>query len=182
MSTTYERAPKEVDRLAKELIEEHKEHEMLKDYKVKIDFVFAYSSEAFIPALKHNGVKALGIARRLGLKDRAMGRGDAEIAIDGDWWKEATDLERRALLDHELYHLDVNTSGVNFKDDLGRPKLYLRPHDYEFGFFKHIARRYGLASQERQQAKKMFDEAGQAFWPDVLQGELTLNSPNLKAV
>jgi hypothetical protein len=182
MSTTYERAPKEVERIAKELIAEHKEHEKLKDYRVKIDFVFAYSSEAFIPALKKNGVKCLGIARKLSLKDRAMDRGDAEISIDGEWWKDASDLERRALLDHELYHLDVNTSGVNVKDDLGRPKLYLRPHDYEFGWFKHIAKRYGMASEERKQAKQMLDDSDQFFWPDIIQRELSLDSSHLKAV
>lgn len=146
---------------------------MLNELGVKIDFVFArgdrddVSGELLNDALKKNGVKALGITRKIGLKDRALGRGDAEIAIDGDWWDDASEEEQRALLDHELTHL-VPTGDC---DDLRRPIIKLRPHDHEFGWFREVAARHGAHSQERIQARKMMELSGQYFWPSMYEAE-----------
>ena len=151
-------------------------HKPLIDARVKIDFVFAYGDEdekgrILNDALRKNGCKALGIARKIPLKDRALGRGDAEIAIDGNWWDFATREEQRALLDHELHHfaIKLDKSKRPMFDDLGRPVITLRPHDFEFGWFKVIAERHGIASQERAQAKVMMDNAGQCFWPGIVE-------------
>jgi hypothetical protein len=162
---TFKKCDESVREMADELIKQFHQH--LLDNKVKLDFVFAYgdkdenTGELIGNALTKNGCKALGVTRKLPLKDRAMGRGDAEIALDGDWWDGSTDAERRALLDHELNH--IATRGQT--DDLQRPMLRLRAHDFEFGWFKVIAERHKQASQECQQAKVMVDRAGQAFWP-----------------
>ena len=174
---TFERCDSEVDKLAIRIIPEYETHQPLIAAKAKIDYVFAYGDrddkgELLNDALKKNGMKALGIPRKISLKDRALGRGDAEIAIDGDWWTEATSEERKALLDHELHHLAVKIDERGIvMDDLGRPKLQLRHHDYEFGFFRVIAARHGNASQERIQAKVMMDQDGQLFWGDVAEVE-----------
>lgn len=173
---TFKRCDESVSEMAQNLISSFKTHKHLLDYEVKIDFVFAYgdrdevTTEKKNDALTKNGVKALGICRKLPLKDRAMGRADAEISIDGDWWETATDDDRRALLDHELHHIAVKSSD---RDDLGRPKLGMRPHDFEFGWFKVIAQRHGMASQEQKQARRMMDEGGQFFWPDIHAAEST---------
>lgn len=53
-------------------------------------------------------------------------------------------------------------------DDLGRPKLKMRKHDVEIGWFKIIAERHGAHSIERQQAKIIFDTMGQSFWPGLV--------------
>ena len=53
------------------------------------------------------------------------------------------------------------------RDDLGRPILQLRMHDFEVGWFKEIAARHGEASQERQQAHAVMQDSGQYFWPDI---------------
>lgn len=164
---TFKRCDSSVSEMAAQLMKEF--HPALLDNKVKLDLVFAFGDRDDVtgnietPALVKGGVQCRGIARKLNLKDRAKGNGDAEIALDGDYWETASEAERRALLDHELHHI-VATGET---DDLRRPKLRLRPHDYEFGWFKAIAERHGIASQERILAKMMMDEAGQYFWPVI---------------
>ena len=149
---TFQRAPQDVTELANGILCEFETHRPLLDAKARIDLVFAYpdydsKGQATNDALKHHGRKALGVARRLGLKDRAMGRGDAEIVLDAEWWKEASEARRRALLDHELHHLEVRMeSGVVVRDDLSRPKLLLRKHDVDIGWFALMAQRHGDAS------------------------------------
>jgi hypothetical protein len=173
MPTTYERCPKAVSDLAREILCEFETHKPLLDAKAKIDFVFAYpeldekTDEPIAPALKKNGHAMLGIARKVSLKDRALGRGDAEIALDAHWWDNAKDKEKAALLDHELHHFAVKTdAGGNYVfDDLERPVIQIRKHDHEFGWFMIIAKRHGEASPECIQAAKMFDQAGQLYWP-----------------
>lgn len=175
MPTTFEPAPREILDLANEIIEEFASHDALLKAKVKIDFIMAHGArndEGILigDAIRSKGCKALGLCRKLGLKDRTMGRGDAEILIDADWWEGAPTEERRSLLDHEIYHIQVKTNqaGVIKTDDLGRPQLRLRPHDYEFGWFNAVAQRHGVHSQERIQARAMVEANGQTYWPGLL--------------
>jgi len=139
---TYEKAPREFVDFANAILCEFDTHKRLLDAKVRVDYVFARASldkwgEPKGPAIMHHGVRALGYARIIGLKDRAMGRGDAEIVIDGDWWLKAKLPEQKALLDHELHHISVRETEAHIikRDDLDRPLLQLRPHDFEFGQF-----------------------------------------------
>lgn len=150
-------------------------HPDLLEAKVKIDFLFAYpryneKDQPIGDAIKHHGVKALGLAKKLGASDRAKGHGDAEIRIDWEWWKESGEAEQKALLDHELHHLAIckNKAGVIKTDDLGRPVIRLRPHDYQIGWFNVIAHRHGVHSQERKQAQTMFEKDGQIYWPSLV--------------
>lgn len=174
---TYQRCGESVNELANEIMCQYEDHQPLLDAKLKIDFMFAYADvdektgEPTNNALSKNGVRALGIARKLSLKDRAMGRGDAEISLDHDYWDHASIEERRAILDHELHHFAVkmNPQGVVKRDDLNRPKLEIRHHDHDFGWFDIIAKRHGDASQERQQAAAMLVEgSGQYYWPEIV--------------
>lgn len=169
---TFERAPKVVEHMAKAILEEFDTHKPLLASGAVIDFVFAWAEQDDDGnikgnALTKNGIKALGIARKLPLKDRAMGRGDAEIAIDADWWAEASEAQQRALLDHELHHLypKIDKRGM-VRDDLGHPLILIRKHDYEFGWFNVIAERH-RASIELQQAKMIWDNHGQSYWPEI---------------
>lgn len=171
--SVYQRCPKEVEEIAREILCGYTEHKPLLDARVKIDFIFAYAEDTpGAVAIRHHGIRAIGLCRRIGLKDRVMGRGDAEIVLDGDWWKEATAAQARALLDHELHHLEIVTDkhGRVQWDDLRRPKLKLRPHDFEFGWFVEMARRHKAAAQESIQAKTIMDAAGQWLWPDLMKG------------
>lgn len=149
-------------------------HKPVLDARVKVDYVFAHADLddygiAKNDAIRHRGQKALGLCHRIKLKERVMGRGDVEITLDGDWWDKAGEEERRALLDHELYHICVETdqNGKALTDDFSRPKITMRPHDYEFGWFAVIAECHGQAAVEVQQAQMMMDKAGQWFWPGL---------------
>lgn len=170
---TFERCDKSVEELAKDLIRKFETHHPLEAAEVKIDFVFARgdvddAGNQTNHALTKNGVRALGIARKIPLKDRALGRGDAEIALDADYWVDALEAEQAALLDHELHHIAVKSdkAGNIQYDDLGRPQIKMRKHDVEVGWFKVIAERHGAHSIERKQAKQLMDVDGQFFWPE----------------
>ena len=172
---TFERCPASVNEIANSILVEFDTHRPILDARVKIDFVFAFADkdektgEPINNAMTKNGCKALGVCRKISLKDRALGRGDAEIALDGDWWKDASPEERAALLDHELHHIEVKIDNRGpVRDDLGRPVLRLRKHDHEFGWFTIIASRHGQHSQERIQAKSIMDMHGQFYWQDLV--------------
>jgi len=160
--------------MAEKILDEFISYKPIVEAKVKIDFLFAFAEvgedgESKGHALMKHGIRALGITRKLGIKDRVMGRGDAEVCLDGDWWKDATDARRRALLDHEMHHIEVkmDEEGVVIPDDLKRPKLKLRKHDVEVGWFAVVAGRHGSNSLEIEQAKLVMDSYGQLFWPCI---------------
>lgn len=115
-------------------------------------------------------MKCLGLAKKVGQKDRAMGRGDAEVLLDADFWVGAGDEKRRALLDHELHHLAIKKDkyGVFKVDDMMRPIIRMRQHDYEFGWFTIIAQRHGVNAKEVIQAKVIVDESGQFYFPQLV--------------
>jgi hypothetical protein len=160
--------------MAKGILAEFESHLPLVNAGVTTDFVFAFpeydekSGKAIGDAIKKNGVKTLGLCRKIGLKDRALGRADTEITLDGEWWETAGEDEQRALLDHELHHIQVKIDKRGLvRDDLGRPVVNLRQHDVEVGWFKIIAQRHGRASQERLQALRIMCDNGQYFWPEL---------------
>lgn len=169
----FMRCPKSIDDLAEEILREFESHKPLLDARVKIDLVFAYADvdddgKMLNHALTKNGIRALGIARKMPLKDRAMGRGDAEISLDHDWWETVVLAEQRALLDHELHHLAVKIDKRGLvRDDLGRPVLQLRKHDYEIGLFNVIAERHKANSQEVKWARHIMDAHGQLYWSEI---------------
>lgn len=172
---TYEKNPREVVNLAAEVLSMHATHQPLLDAKVKIDYLFAFPKydEKGNPvgdAIKQHGVKALGLAKVVSLKDRVKGNGDAEIIVDAEWWKVSEDKSRKALLDHELHHLSLKTNkhGKVDTDDINRPKIILRKHDWQFGWFNLIAERNGVHSLERQQATEIAQESGQLYWPSFV--------------
>lgn len=176
--TTYQKATKEVTDIAASVLCEFESHKPLLDNRVRIDYIMASGERddagvVKVHAIVKAGVRCLGVARILGPKDRAMGRGDAEIMIDKDFWDDATEEQQRALLDHEQHHLSIKTAklgGPCLRDADDRPRLKMRNHDFDFGWFRIIAARHGAASQEQIQAKGLMMEGGQYFWPDLFQG------------
>jgi len=177
MPTTYKRCDQTVTDLASEILCKFESHKPILDAKVRIDFVWAMpdldeDGHPTNDALQKNGVKALGICRKLGLKDRALGRGDAEIALDHYWWTQTASEEMKAaLLDHELMHIAVviaRGTDLAKREDDGRPKLRMRKHDFEFGWFTGIAERHGEHSQERIQAREIVERAGQFYFAEFL--------------
>lgn len=160
---TYDIAHAEVAQRARRLIAEH--YSDLANAEVTIDFLFANNDTGH--AVSHHGYPALAVVRIISLKDRTAGRKDAEITIDQKAWEAMSPAQRDALLDHELNHLIVARDQDNAfaRDDLHRPKLKMRKHDYDFGWFTEIARRHGENSPEVFQAKMIWDKDGQAYFP-----------------
>jgi hypothetical protein len=163
MSTIYEKAPEYVVALAREVMGQY--HQRLIDAEVRIDFLFGRASldengNTTGPALRIGGHRVDGYCRIISLRDRVKGNGDAEIAVDGDDWGDWDEDYQRALLDHELTHIElVVKNGVLLRDDAHRPKLRCRSHDWEFGFFDEVARRHGPASYELRALQQMRRES-----------------------
>jgi hypothetical protein len=83
---------------------------------------------------------------------------------------EMTDAEKDALIDHELEHIEVKMDGKRPKLDCrGRPKIGMRKHDYQFGWFRSIAERHGVASGEVHQARTLFLREKQTFFAFINQ-------------
>jgi hypothetical protein len=165
MPKTYSPADDEVFALAKALRKEH--HELLDKAKVTIELMFVQSDSD--PVLSHHGAPAFAVVRIIGAKDRAAGRADAEIVIDGDAWSAMTPETRKALLDHELHHLIVSVKDGEIQwDAQERPKLKMRKHDAQFGWFHEIAKRHGKASIEVMQAHRLATEYGQLYFKGLL--------------
>jgi hypothetical protein len=118
------------------------------------------------PALKHRGRACLATVRIVPARDRVQGLADAVITIDGDRWVLLSKPEREAVLDHELTHLDLVTKAEEVqRDDGDRPKLKMRQHDVEFGWFVEVADRHGKHAQEVQQARALVvGEGGQILF------------------
>lgn len=82
---------------------------------------------------------------------RVLGVADAQMMLDGDRWVLLSREEQMAIIDHELAHLELTGEA----DDGGRPKLKMRHHDIEIGWFEDVEQRHGDSSQERQQARQL---------------------------
>jgi putative metallopeptidase len=149
---------------------------LLKKYHPELDKLNVYFDLLFVdgepPALTHRGCPAFAVVRINSRKDRVKGAGDAEIVFDRAQFELQKPATQEAIIDHEIYHVIQKRDAKNapmFHGD-GRPKLKLRKHDREFGWFDEIARRHGAASIEVQQASWIIAQTGQlyfAFHADV---------------
>lgn len=154
MAKSYRKSDHTMRALMDNVMEQFHPH--LINQNIIVDLIDAYDSMGG-PAVMHHGLPAAAVIRSVPLKDRTMGRGDVEITFDGHVVRNMTRDQQMALIDHELYHLEIkrNKDGQPKLDDLGRTEYKLIPHDREFGWFDAIARRWGKHSMEAQQALSM---------------------------
>jgi hypothetical protein len=131
----------------------------LTEASVSVNAMFVYAArdadgQPKGPAIKHHGCAAYALIKINSLKDRVEGKDDATIFLDGDNYKDWPKETARAILHHEIHHLLVcrDKDGVIKSDDHGRPKLKMRQHDVQIGWFMEIAEQYGSDSIEVQQA------------------------------
>lgn len=136
--------------------------------EVTISCLFAFDDEnSLASVLEHQGYPAAAVVRITPLKDRALGIADATIVICRVTWVTLGQPERDALIDHELTHLQRKTdkeTGDLVTDVLGRPKLVMRKHDRQFGWFDEVAARHGSASPEVRQARRLMETSGQLYF------------------
>lgn len=173
----YSEADSELKNCRDRMMEKY--HGPLRDAGVTTDLVFAEprsDGEGVIApeacALKLHGYPVQAMVKINSYKLRFKGHADAEILVDKQRWQELKDEEKDALIDHELEHLELKTDrdGLLVRDDLDRPKLRMRLHDWEHGWFDSIARRHGPQSQEVQQFEK-FKAAHRQTWIDFKDDE-----------
>jgi hypothetical protein len=152
----YEKAPAIVGQIVERMMDRY--HPQLRDAGVTVAQLMAFpltdeNGDSKGPALKYQGYTAAAVIKIIGLKERTDGRCDAELVIDGDNWDVISDEQRDALVDHELEHLELkyDKDGCLVRDDLDRPKLVIRKHDHQFGWFDSIVRRHGRNAFEFKQ-------------------------------
>jgi hypothetical protein len=137
---------------------------------VSVDVLMAYArrdgnGDPVGPALTLAGYQCLGKIKIMGTKDRAAGRGDVELLLDGDRWTELADEEQASVIDHELTHIELHVGDDGLKrDDLDRPRLRQRKHDHQFGWFDEVVRRHGRDSIEWQQYEHFAEVGYQQLW------------------
>jgi hypothetical protein len=159
---TYSQAP-DADFSIEKIQAAH--HQELRGVTVAALFVFDHESSE--PVLKHQGYPAGAVVRITPLKDRAFGIADAQILIDRAGWLTLSQGQRDALVDHELTHLTRKVdkeTGEMLVDILERPKLMMRKHDHQFGWFDEIAERHGESSPEMRQARRLMESSGQLYF------------------
>ena len=163
MGTTYEMCgDKKVLRMVNTARD--KWHPKLDHFEVSIDVLWV-RGELMKPALKLHGVPAIAVVKITNLKDRAKGLSDVEITLDERVFTSYEPATQMAIIDHELEHLElVFKEGSLERDDINRPKIRLRVHDHELGWFRNVAERHGENSIEVIQAKRLMDIDRQLFF------------------
>lgn len=165
MAKTYSKAPDEVTDRCAHIIKLF--YPDLFAAEIRIDLLSISDEDAVGPCLKHQGYGAAAVVRILDVKARTMGRGDAEIVIDEWTYLKMTEAEKDALLDHEIHHIELRTIGktrIPIRDERNRPKMRLKRHDRQFGWFDAIAERHGQASGEVKQVTRLYLEAKQIYF------------------
>lgn len=146
-------------------------HQPLVDAGVLVDVVVALPSDNDgSDIVKLHGRECYATISVVPYKMRVRGLGDATLLVDGPKWNDMPERQRAALIDHELHHLELAmTKGKTVgeidipprvkRDDLERPKLKLRPHDWEIGGFDLIVERHRDHSIEIMQCREMLGGA-----------------------
>lgn len=112
--------------------------------------------------VKWQGYPAAAVISIIPYKQRVDKRADAEIIVDKKHFEKLSDLQQKALIDHEITHLQISLDDQGYvkTDDNGRPKLKLRLHDWQLGGFRSIAKRYGADALETMGARAFEKEYG----------------------
>jgi hypothetical protein len=157
MSVSYTICGEETQKLIKAAMDTH--HANLSEAGVTVHAIFAesYNKDGErLPAVKVHGIPASAKVSITSLEDRVRGIADAKMTIDRGEWGGMSESRKIALLDHELTHL------VLLKlDDIGRPTLKLRHHDWELTGFAEVVERHGEASCEAAQFARFEETYGQ---------------------
>lgn len=161
---TYTRTSDDAQDRIKQLL---KFHPQLTKHKVRIETMMVNLAEDEDGAvLKAHGYPATALAKIIPQEQRAAGRGDCVILIDQEEYNDLSEPQRNALLDHELEHFQVvERDGKAAWDGQERPKMRIKPHDVQVGWFLEVAKRHGENSIEVIQAKRIFEKSHEDLLP-----------------
>lgn len=160
----------EVDPIIDNLIESDPDHANLRLSGATVAVLFRHGDGP----MQHGGKTALAFIKKTAARDRVMGLRDLIITIDREPFEDLTEAGKLALVDHELYHAmpvvletRIEGEGADAKevpvfdyDTAGRPKIAMRRHDIEVGWFIRMVQKHGDASMEKQQAREIADQYG----------------------
>ncbi len=164
---TYSRMPDETAERVAHLLKCF--HPEIVKAGVTIDLL-SVATDGDTPPLKLHGVTCAAVVRGTNVKERTKGAADVEITFDEERYLAMSDPERDALIDHELEHIALKRdkkTGMVKLDCRGRPKVGMKHHDADFGWFRVIAERHGMASLECKQAANLFIAEKQTFFAFV---------------
>lgn len=173
MSKLYSPAPSGVAERVAHLVKVF--HTDLQDAGLKFDLISIADDDPEVDApLKLHGYPCAAVVKAVDVKGRAMGRGDVEIVIDEARYLAMPDAQKDGLLDHEIEHIElqIGKKGRVKLDCCRRPKVKMRLHDVDFGWFKVIAERHGAASMECKQASDLYIGGAQTFFAFIDQVKL----------
>lgn len=145
MSKRYMPLGQADEALAREILRQH--HADLLDFEVVFQFAVNENGkgEMVDPKPNKHGVIKLGKAKCFPAEERSAGCPDFLITLCYNWWEQATDKQRAALVDHELCHCGVDDG----PDDSLVPMSV--PHEFE-GFLDEL-RRHGAWDQRLKQVE-----------------------------
>ena len=104
------------------------------------------------PAVTLHGYPCKATIKVNSEKDRVEGKADLTVTIDAAAYDDMAEAERVSLLDHELEHAVLlrEKDGAVRTDDAGRPRVKLRPHDFQLGGFVNVCDRHKQHAHEAQ--------------------------------
>lgn len=151
MKVAWSEVPQSVIHLAEELIEKY--HPDLQEAEIGIVFRSEPSTTGGKMTIGHAGKVPENIKPYLDTKY------DFLIWIAETYWQSASDIQRRAILDHELCHCDYSDG-----------KAAMVHHDIEE--FNEIIERYGLWRVDLIKANMAFEKARQSPLPGMKTGKV----------
>lgn len=164
-------------------------HKLTPALSLGVLFVSVDDPEKEVP-LKHHGHQAAAIIRVVSQRDRAAGGPDVLLEIDSHQWNDMDDDEKTSLLDHECVHVDFpgakqspdGTAWWPETDSLDRPKVGMRPHDWECGGFYSIVERHGQDAHEKKYLDRVNEKLRQKTLPFAEESPanhtVTFSNPN----
>ncbi len=150
-------------------------HRELVQQNVRIALAWATNWKADV-----DGRLVLGKCKKASDLDRELAPFDFVILLNRDFWLHAriADVQRDALLDHELMHAAIayDQDGEPKRDDRGRTVFRTRKHDLEE--FADIASRYGCWKRDIEEFARALKraEVNTAFWVSYSKLQATLRS------
>lgn len=112
-------------------------HNHLKEAKIAIAWRLGWRPDA-------DNHLTLGKLRKRGDLDRELDSFDFVVLLNKEAWETLTDVQQRAVVDHELCHagLTYDSDGEAKLDDRGRLVCRIKKHDVEE--FRAVTERHGL--------------------------------------
>ncbi len=130
--------------LLREIVHAH--HSEIADARIVLAWALGWRPDV-------DGITKLGMCKRASDLDRELGQHDYVILLKKSFWQDpsVTDIQRQALLDHELTHAapkcDERT-GEQLLDERGRKCWRIRRHDVEE--FSDVVDRNGVTNRSME--------------------------------